>query len=196
MYPEYAEVNGKQYKINTDFRVAIRCNEIAQDDTIGDFERALAVLYTLYGEEGITNTNDAEMLLKLAIKYLRCGDEPTEGNAKQEKKPDMDLVQDQKYIRSSFKYDYNYDPYQLDYLHWYDFWNDLNNLSNNEFGTCCILSRIRQIRNIDTSKIKDLNEKKKVQEMQKSVALKPKKKRQTEAQKESARNFYKELFKK
>lgn len=196
MFPEYAEVNGKQYKINTDFRVAIRCNEIAQDDTIGDFERALGILYTLFGESSIVNLDDSEKLLKIAVKYLKCGEEPNEETNDKQSKPDMDLIQDEKYIRSSFKFDYGYDPYKLDYLHWYEFWNDLNNLSNSEFGSCCILSRIRQIRNIDTSKIKDLNEKKKVIEMQKSVALKPRKKKQSEVQKESAKNFYKELFKK
>ena len=53
MYPEYVEVEGKLYKINTDFRIAIKCNKIAEDETIGDYERVLAILYTLYGEEGI-----------------------------------------------------------------------------------------------------------------------------------------------
>ena len=196
MYPEYAEINGKQYKINTDFRVAIKCNEIAQDNTIDDLERALAIIYTLYGDDGINNLDDCEQLLKVALKYLKCGEETIETNNHRESKPDMDLIQDEKYIRSSFKFDYGYDPYKLDYLHWWEFWNDLNNLSYSEFGSCCILSRIRQIRNIDTSKIKDLNEKKKVQEMQKSVALKTKNKIQNEKQKQSAKNFYKELFKK
>ena len=59
-YPEYAEVNGKRYKINTDFRVAIECNRIAQDNTIGDYERALAIIYTLFGEDGINAYKDYE----------------------------------------------------------------------------------------------------------------------------------------
>ena len=51
-YPEYVEVKGKRYKINTDFRVAIECNRIAEDETIGDFERVLGIIYTLFGDEG------------------------------------------------------------------------------------------------------------------------------------------------
>ena len=195
MYPEYAEVNGKRYKINTDFRYALRCNEIAEDNNIGDFERALAIIYTLFGEEGLSVPEDYEQLLKMAIKYLKCGVEIDE-NKKDNKKPDIDFIEDQKYIQSSFKYDYNYDPYKMDYLHWYEFYNDLNNLSYSEFGACCILSRIRQIRNIDTSKIKDLNEKKRIQEMQKAVAIKSNKKVASNKQKESARKFYEEFFKK
>lgn len=195
MYPEYAEVNGKKYKINTDFRNALRCNEIAEDKTIGDLERALAIIYTLFGEEGLNAPDDYTTLLKLAIKYLKCGAE-TEINENDNKKIDVDFIQDQKYIQSSFKYDYGYDPYKMDYLHWYEFYNDLNNLSYSEFGACCILSRIRQIRNIDTSKISDLNEKKRVQEMQKALAIKNNKKVATNTQKASARRFYEEFFKK
>lgn len=195
MYPEYAEVNGKKYKINTDFRVALKCNEIALDETIGDYERALAVVYTLFGKEALNNIDDIGKLLEIAIKYLKCG-EDVEVNEKSNKKPDIDYIQDQKYIQSSFKYDYGYDPYKMDYLHWYEFWNDLNNLSYSEFGSCCILSRIRQIRNTDASKIKDINERNKVIEAQKQVALKRNKKVATDKQKESARNFYREFFNK
>jgi len=195
MYPEYAEVNGKKFKINTDFRYALKCNEIAEDNTIGDFERALAVIYTLFGEVGLKDPNNYDELLKVAIKFLKCGEE-TEVKSDENKKSDIDFIQDQKYIQSSFKYDYNYDPYKMDYLHWYEFYNDLNNLSYSEFGACCILNRIRQIRNIDTSKIKDLNEKKRIQEMQKSVAIKKNKKIATNNQKESARKFYEEFLKK
>lgn len=195
MYPQYAEVNGKRYKINTDFRFALKCNEIIQDNTINDLERSLAIIYTLFGEEGLNHLEDSEKLLEMAIKYLKCG-EDVDVDVKPNKKPDIDYIQDQKYIQSSFKFDYGYDPYKMDYLHWYEFWNDLNNLSYSEFGSCCILSRIRQIRNMDVSKIKDANERKKVIEAQKQVAIKRNKKVATDKQKQSAKNFYREFFKK
>ena len=72
-YPKYVKVNDKKYAINTDFRVAIECNKIAEDTSIGDFERALAVIYKLFGDEGINAQDDYEKLLELAIKYLSCG---------------------------------------------------------------------------------------------------------------------------
>ena len=31
MYPEYATIDGKEYKINTDFNVALRCFEVIED---------------------------------------------------------------------------------------------------------------------------------------------------------------------
>ena len=33
----------------------------------------------------------------------------------------MDLIEDEKYIRWSFKYDYEYNPYDMEYLHWSNF---------------------------------------------------------------------------
>lgn len=196
MYPEYAEINGKKYKINTDFRYALKCNEIAMDNDIGDMERALGIVYTLFGRKGLENIEDLDKLLEIALKFIRCGTEIDTSSKNENKNPDIDYVQDRNLIISSFKYDYGYDPYKMKYLHWYEFWNDLNNLSNSEFGLCCILNRVRQIRNIDASKIKDANERKKVIELQKSVALKTAPKKQTEAQKQSAIDFYNQFFKK
>lgn len=49
--PSYTKIDGKVFNINTDFRVAIECNRIAQDKSVGDYERALAIIYLLYGEK-------------------------------------------------------------------------------------------------------------------------------------------------
>ncbi len=51
--PQYVKVDDKLYKINTDFRVALECNRIAEDASIGEFERAMAIIYKLFGEERI-----------------------------------------------------------------------------------------------------------------------------------------------
>lgn len=168
-YPKYVEVNGKRYKINTDFRVAIECNRIAEDTTIGGLERSLGIICTLYGKEALDDIENYDQLLKLALKYLSCGEE-IETHSNEE--PDMDYVEDEKYIISSFKYDYGYNPYAKKSLHWYEFFNDLDNLSNSELGDCCILSRIRNFRKYDLSKIQDPKERQKMAEIQKSISLK------------------------
>lgn len=194
IYPEYVEARGKKYKINTDFRVALKCNKIAQDETIGDTERALAIIYKLFGEDGLDAVENYDELLRLGIKYLRVGEDIVE--QKENKQPDMDYEQDQRYIESSFKYDYGYDPYKMEYLHWWEFWNDLNNLSSSDMGNCCILNRVRQIRNYDVSKIKDEKERKKIIEAKKQVALKTKKKQPNSQQRESAKKFYEKFYRK
>lgn len=169
--PTKVKVKNKIYSINSDFRVAIECNEISQDETIGDYERALAIIYKLFGEEALKDSECHEELLEKAIKFLSYGIEVNK-NTKQD--PDMDFKQDEGLIKSSFKYDYKYDPYSLEYLHWWDFFNDLANLSNNELGNCCVLNRVRTLRTYDTSKIKDPKEKRKIEEAKKQFALKKK----------------------
>ena len=101
-YPEYAEINDKRYKINTDFRVAIECQDIATDEKINDYERALAIIYKLFGEDGINTPHHYEKLLELAIKYLSCGKEI---DNKTNEEPDMDFSQDMDYIEASFMSD-------------------------------------------------------------------------------------------
>lgn len=158
------------YEANLDFRVAIECNRIAEDETIGDHERILGIIATMFGEHGLDNKEHYNKLMEWIIKYLSLGIETQDSKEKNEE-PDIDYILDKKYIISSFKYDYQYNPYEKDFLSWEDFYNDLNNLSNNEFGTCCILNRIRYFRNMDTSKIKDPNERTKAEEIKKRVAL-------------------------
>ena len=188
-YPEYVEIEGHKYKINTDFRYAIECNRIAEDKNIGDYERCLAIIYTLYGNEGIDATEHYEKLLKLALKYLKCGKET---NIPVEEKKDMDFVQDMDYIEASFMSDYHIDLPNTK-MHWWKFFNLMNGLSNSEMGNCCVLNRIRNLRNYDLSEIKDPKERQKLAKAKQSVALKvdePKIK-MTEAQRRSSEEFYK-----
>lgn len=189
-YPEYVEVNGKKYKINTDFRVAIECNRIAEDETIGDLERALGVIYELFSDEGINTPTDYEKLLEMAKKYLLCG---KEYDAKANEKPDMDFIEDYGYIWASFMSDYNgMDIDKVD-MHWWKFNELINGLSNSELGNCCVLNRVRNWRNFDMKDIKDVKERQKIREVQNQVTLKKNKKKATEKQKSSAKSFYEAL---
>lgn len=53
--PKYVKVDNELYNINTDFRIALECNKIAQDKNIGNYERALAIIYKLFGEKGLNS---------------------------------------------------------------------------------------------------------------------------------------------
>lgn len=192
MYPQYVEVQGKKYKINTDFRVAIECNRIAEDNTIGDLERGLAIIYTLYGEEGLNATEHHERLLELAKMYLLCD---KEYDKELNEKPDMDFIEDYSYITTSFMSDYHIDLDNIK-MHWWKFMDLMNGLSNSELGDCCILNRVRNLRNFDLKDIKDTKEKEKIRKAQRQVALKKyqkPKKEATEEQIKSAEEFYKAL---
>ena len=186
-YPTKVKIEDREYEINTDFRIAIECNQIALDDKISDFERALAIIYKLYGEKGLNAKYDLNRLLELAQKYLSCGKEVE--NDKNEE-PDMDFVQDMDYIEASFMSDYNIDLSNTK-MHWWKFYNLINGLSNSEMGSCCVLNRVRNLRTYDTSQIKDSKERSKIEKAKQQVALKKKEKPLTDKQKESIERFNK-----
>lgn len=190
-YPKYVKIGEKKYKINTDFRVAIECQEIALDDSIGDFERALAIIYKLFGDDGLDDSNNYEKLLELAQKYLSCGKEVDNKSAEE---PDMDFIQDMPYIKASFRSDYNINLDDEE-MHWWEFYELINGLSNSEMGNCCVLNRIRNLRTFDTKDIKDQKELAKINEAKKQVALKKRevKKELTYEQKRNIDNFYEKI---
>ena len=190
-YPKYVEIDKKKYKINTDFRVAIECQNIATDENISDYERALAIIYKLFGDDGIDDFNSYDKLLEIAMKYLSCGKEI---DSKSNEEPDMDFVQDMDYIEASFMSDYNIDLANTE-MHWYKFYNLINGLSNSEMGNCCVLNRVRNLRNYDTKEIKDPKERKKIEEAKKQVALKKehKKREFSEKEQKNMEEFYKSI---
>lgn len=174
------------YEAKTDFRTAIKCNEIATDETIGDFERILGVICTFYGPQAIDNPNHYEKLLKWALKYLSCGQEIVNTN----KQPDMDYTEDMDYIEASFMSDYQIDLEKED-MEWHKFNKLMNGLSNSDMGNCCVLNRIRNLRNYDVSQIKDAKERQKIVKAKEMVALKKYKKEKTmsKEQEESMNKF-------
>ena len=188
-YPEYVKVEDKKYKINTNFRVAIECQDIATDESIGDYERALAIVYKLFGENGINTPQHYENLLELAVKYLSCGKEV---KSETNEEPDMDFTQDMDYIEASFMSDYNIDLTNTE-MHWWKFYNLINGLSNSEMGNCCVLNRVRNLRTYDTKDIKDPKELEKIKKAKQQVALKKRviKKNLTTEQQKNIDNFYK-----
>lgn len=194
--PQYVIIDNEEYKINTDFRYALQCNNIAQDTTIGDFERMLAIIYTLFGDKGLEHEEHYEKLIYYAQKFLTCGEEnfdTKKGKNKTHDKNELDYSKCEGLIRSSFKFDYQYDPYQKEYLHWYEFYNDLANLSTSEFGTCCVLNRVVGILNQDASQIKNDKDRKTLNDIQNELRNKycvKEKKQHTKEQQEMANKIY------
>jgi len=165
-YPKYAQIKDRKYKINTNYKVAIECDKVSKLNIV-DEERALAIIYLLFGDEGLKNSQDWNELLLIALKYLNCGKEREKEDDVEEQEIDMDLNQDWEYIRTSFFYDYNVKLKQDTYMHWWEFYNLLCGLSEK-----CILNRIRFARNFDIEQIKDSREKEKWIKHKAAIALK------------------------
>lgn len=166
-YPEFAEVKGKRYKINIDFRVALECNRVANSN-VSDEERGLAIIYLLFGDEGLNDSDNWNSLLKIAVKFLGCGKEINANNDDKEE-ANMDYQQDWGYIRTSFFSDYDIDLENMQ-MHWWQFYELLCGLTDK-----CILNRVRFIRDFDISQIKDSGERDKWIKQKELVALKQEK---------------------
>lgn len=161
IFPEYAEINGKKYKINTSYKVALKCLDVINDSDITDLERALAVVFLLF-EFIPENDEDIALLLEKAKIYLECG----ESKENQEDiKKDMDYKKDWKYIVPSFESDYHIDLSKTD-LHFWQFYYLLTGLTDKS-----MLSRVRDIRNYDLSTVNDEKFKEKMRLAKKEVAL-------------------------
>lgn len=189
-YPEFAEVNNKKYKINTDFKTVLKCLEILEDVNIGEVERNLALIYILFGDEALDDTENYESLLKIAVKFICCNNKPKDvKNVKQ----DFDYIQDYDFIETSFMSDYRIDL-STTKIHWWKFINLFNGLSNSDMGNCCIINRIRSIRNANLNSIKNPIEREKLKKAKEQFALKSTKKQPTKQEQKSAREFYKSFL--
>lgn len=183
-YPEYARIGEKLYKINTDFKVALRCEQVAESN-IGATERALAIIYLLFGDEGIESPDDYNELLEKAVKFLHCGKEPVEDEP-QEK--DMDFEQDKSYIKASFYTDYGIkNIYDTD-MHWWEFMDLMCGLKED-----CVLNRVRNIRAYDTSGIKDTKALSEWEKHKRAVALKKERTEPTFEERQNMENFLKAI---
>lgn len=182
MYPEYAEIRGVKYKIDTNFETALKCFEIIDDESIHDFEKTLAIIYLLF--DIIPKDDLIKDFFEKATIYLQCGKtlEEQEQNEK-----DMDFIEDRGKINASFMSDYHIDL-SKEKLHFWQFIEDIEGLKED-----CVLNRVRALRTMDTSQIKDEKERKKFEDAKKEVALKKQdtNKHFTDEQKQNIDNFYK-----
>lgn len=181
MYPEYAEIKGKKYKIDTRYTTALKCFEVIDDKTITDFERALAIVYLLFD---MIPEEDFDIFLEKATIFLECGEK--ERKELKKKKKDFDFKKDFKYIVASFMSDYKTNLSKED-LHFWFFIELIAGLKDD-----CILNKIRDIRNCDPSKITDKELKNKVIEAKEFYDLEEKV--ATKEQQKSADEFYKNLI--
>lgn len=166
-YPEFAEIDGKLYKINTDYKYALICFKIIDDPLISDIERAIAVVSVLFGREDkdgnvIGIPDNLDVALQKASFFLSCGKETN--NIKDVKK-DMDFDYDKEFIYASFISDYKIDL-EIENMHFWKFCSLISGLTEDS-----ILNRVRDLRNTNLSDYKDSKTRSKLQEAMERVAL-------------------------
>ena len=166
-YPEFAEIDGKIYKINTDYKYALVCFEIIDDPSISDIERAIAVVSVLFGQEDnngdiIGIPENLDVALEKASFFLSCGKEHKD--IKNVKK-DMDFNYDKEFIYASFISDYKIDL-ETEGMHFWKFCSLISGLTEDS-----ILNRVRDLRNTNLADYKDTKTRNKLQEAMERVAL-------------------------
>lgn len=166
-YPEFAEIDGELYKINTDYTYALQCFKIIDDNSISDVERAIAVVSVLFGQENekgdiINIPKNINVALEKAAIFLSCG---KESKSITDAKKDMDFDYDKEFIYASFISDYKIDLENTN-MHFWKFCNLISGLTEDS-----ILNRVRDLRNTNLSDYTDPKTRNRIQEAMERVAL-------------------------
>lgn len=106
--PTTIEVDGVEYKLNTDFRVWIEFERSLREDGIG--------LYIVFDGD----IPDGDGWVKQALEFAECRNSTPTGSATCKDIP-YDLVQDGAYIVAGFMQAYGIDLTSIDYMHWHLF---------------------------------------------------------------------------
>lgn len=112
--PESLEIDGVEYKIRSDYRVALFIFKAYRDDELSDYEKSMVCLECLFQEM----PKDLNKALEKAVWFLDGGDMP---KSKQAPSPMMDWEQDQYIIFPALNKVAGYEIRSVKYLHWWSF---------------------------------------------------------------------------
>lgn len=151
---KYVLIEGNKYPINTDFRVAIKCDEILNDPNVDDLDRGILITGLLFGSES-PYCNEA---LEKAKKFLENG-------ASGEGKKILDFNQHWDYYYGAFRAQYGIDLNKDD-IHYHDFVSLCKTLKNQA------INDVIEILTYDMSEIKDPKQRRKIIDAQKKLKVK------------------------
>lgn len=170
--PESVNISGKEYEIITDFREWIRFINMINDKEIPP---NLKVMFTLSMFPGGLSLSEVELqdLLKSFSLFLACKteDDDTAADGDDDNPPPrkpqiLSYSVDAPYIIAGFMQDYGIDLLTVDYMHWWKFRALLDGLRDDTE-----IKRRMYYRSIDTSKIKNKEERKRIRRIQAEIRL-------------------------
>lgn len=170
--PDTIIVDGREYAIYTDFRDWIRFCEMLLDTELKEEEKVYIAL-TMYKEEQPSNVQLALKGLTdfylMAEEVVNDTEEQLEEHTEEYEvtpKPIYDWTVDSAYIIGAFQKTYGIDLMNIEYMHWWRFKALFTSII--EFD----LEERIGYRALDTSKIKDKDERKRLDRIKKSLMLK------------------------
>lgn len=170
-FPQTVTVDGREYAIVTDFREWIKMHELLME--IDMFTpRVLEILLGWYLDDVPEDIEGAIRALEGFLCLEGMQDELRNEEENDEKgpgKPVFSYSQDAVFIYSAFREIYGIDLGEIEYMHWWKFRALFDGLP----ADTEIKQRI-YYRSLDLKKIKDKDEKKRVQKVQRRIAIKEK----------------------
>ena len=170
--PDTITVDGREYVIYTDFRDWIQFCEMLLDTELKEEEKVYIALM-MYKEEQPSNVQLALKGLTdfylMAEEVANDTEEQTEEHTEEIEvtpKPIYDWTVDSAYIIGAFQKTYGIDLMNIEYMHWWRFKALFTSII--EFD----LEERIGYRALDTSKIKDKDERKRLDRIKKSLMLK------------------------
>lgn len=117
-FPTSVEINGKEYALNTDFRVGLKTILAWEDPELTAREKTLVMLRLLYK----VIPPDTQKACELAVYFLNCGEEKDDGEAAESPvRRVYSFTKDAKYIYSAIRQTHGIDLETVKYLHWWKF---------------------------------------------------------------------------
>lgn len=164
-YPTELVIDNVAYPIVTDFRNWIAFFDMINDDILEPKDKLVASLQWFKNEV----PNDLEKAYNGLISFASAEElysKPMQNNRKSSTKQILSYLYDSSYILGAFLQTYGINLRNIDYMHWYEFRALLDTLPEDT-----PLKKRMSYRAINISSIKDKAEKKRIKDIQRSIAL-------------------------
>lgn len=117
--PRSLEVNGRKYRIRTDYRDVLKIVTAMGDPNLKDSEKVYVCLVILYPDFEDIPRNDLEAAFKAAVQFIDCGAE--QGKKKKVSPRTMDWEQDESLIFPAINKVIGREVRTMKYVHWWTF---------------------------------------------------------------------------
>lgn len=165
--PVTVEVNGQEVGVNSDFRVFILFEQILQDHELSKEEKIKKCLSLFYRDNPSDLVEAIQQMFNFySMSFMSDFHTSNKGKSLKKNKKLYDWDFDQGYIYSAFLSQYRVDLQAVNYMHWWKFRFLFMGLNEDNK-----ISKIICYRDIDTSKLKDKEEKKHYEKLKKDFTI-------------------------
>lgn len=160
--PDTVEVDGRAFRIRSDFRISIMFELMISDKELSEAEKLEQMLILYYEDEIPKNLDDAVWQV---LDFYACGKQRKKKDSNSKRKgitsPVYSFEYDDSYIFAAFFDQYGIDLNDIEYLHWWKFKAMFDALKDDNE-----IVKIMSYRATDLSTIKDKHERSRIARLQ------------------------------